>query len=86
MAQEFNAGEWIADGVLAALGEDPETSTQGKLVLQRRRIVLASLPALKLRVRNERHLVSPRGPLQLLPHWLWIFLPHPRHLSTANQD
>lgn len=35
MAQEFSAGEWIADGVLAALGDDPETSsalTPGKHV------------------------------------------------------
>lgn len=33
MAREFDAGEWIADGVLAALGENPETSLQGKHIL-----------------------------------------------------
>jgi len=30
MVQEFDAGEWIADGVLAALGADPEMSAQGE--------------------------------------------------------
>jgi hypothetical protein len=33
MVQEFEAGEWIADGVLAALGADPEMSAQGEHIL-----------------------------------------------------
>jgi hypothetical protein len=36
MAEDFDDGEWIADGVLAALGDDSATlsqSTQGKCIL-----------------------------------------------------
>jgi hypothetical protein len=54
MAQEFNAGEWIADGVLAALGQDPETSARGKRVLQCGGAVPASLPVTKILHQQKR--------------------------------
>lgn len=53
MAQELDAGEWMADRVLATLGEDPEISGQGKHVLQCGGVVPASLPVTKIFLSTE---------------------------------
>jgi hypothetical protein len=58
MAQELNAGEWIADGVLAALGEDLETLAQGKHVLPCCRFVPTLLPATKLSCQQKDNATS----------------------------
>jgi hypothetical protein len=63
MGQEFDAGEWIADGVLAALGEDPEMSAQGEHILLYCSLFLHYYQSLILRVdRSERRYEPPRGP------------------------
>ena len=64
MAQELDAGEWIADGVLATLGEDPEISGQGKHVLLCGGVIPASLPVTKIFLSTEtnatlRHHANP---------------------------